>query len=99
MSPKFNVLFSGLRVAGTYLKESLHHKKILLREKRFDFCCSQAIKSVTLVSMTELPNDVKDSCKSSSFWKPEAGMYLTSKKMVSHVLHLSQLGTEVEIQK
>lgn len=73
MSPKFNVLFSGLRVAGTYLKESLHHKKILLREKRFGFCCSQAIKSVTLVSMTELPNDVKDSCKSSSFWKAEAG--------------------------
>lgn len=44
---------------------------------------SVVFNSVTLVSMTGLPTDVKDSCKSSSFSKAEAGMYLISKQMVS----------------
>lgn len=78
MSNTFNVLFSGWKVA----RVKAFITRFLLG--RTDLVSPVfKLKIVTPVSMTGLPADVKASCKSSSFSKAEAGMYLISKQMVS----------------
>lgn len=70
-----------MKVASAYLNASITTRFLLGRNDSVSLFST--LKSVTLVSMTGLPTDVKDSCKSSSYSKAEAGMYLISKQMVS----------------